>query len=105
MWFWLTGSGWKIHLFGCRQTTDLPNRSHIDESRSRYQLRSLQIILQATHGVVSGAPYFFKRAFGTDEAAFHDLLLWPHKSLLTAIGTRNWGDRASSMSSNQRFRE
>jgi hypothetical protein len=39
----------------------------------------LQIILQATHGVVSGAPQFFKRAFGETEAAFHDLLLCPHK--------------------------
>jgi hypothetical protein len=61
------------------QPTDLPNRSHIGESWTRYQLRSLQIILQATHGVVSGAPEFFKRAFGKDETAFHDLLLWPHK--------------------------
>jgi hypothetical protein len=29
--------------------------------------------------VVSGAPKFFKRAFGETEAIFHDLLLWPHK--------------------------
>ena len=61
------------------QPTDLPNRSHIGEKWTRYQLRSLQIILQATHGVVSGASKFFKRAFGKDEAEFHDLLLWPHK--------------------------
>jgi hypothetical protein len=39
----------------------------------------MQIILQATHGVVSGAPQFFKRAFGETEAEFHDLLLCPHK--------------------------
>jgi hypothetical protein len=61
------------------QPTDLPNRSHIGEKWTRYELRSMQIILQATHGVVSGAPQFFKRAFGETEAAFHDLLLWPHK--------------------------
>lgn len=61
------------------QPTDLPNRSHIGEKWTRYQLRSLQIILQATHGVVSGAPPFFLRAFGESESAFHDLLLWPHK--------------------------
>jgi hypothetical protein len=61
------------------QPTDLPNRSHIGEKWTRYQLRSLQIILQATHGVVSGAPPFFLRAFGESVEAFHDLLLWPHK--------------------------
>jgi hypothetical protein len=72
--------GIRIWSFPMRyQPTDLPNRSHIGEKWTRYQLRSLQIILQATHGVVSGAPVFFKRAFGETEAEFHDLLLWPHK--------------------------
>jgi len=72
--------GIRIWSFPMRyQPTDLPNRSHIGEKWTRYQLRSLQIILQATHGVVSGAPQFFKRAFGETEMAFHDLLLWPHK--------------------------
>ena len=72
--------GIRIWSFPMRyQPTDLPNRSHIGEKWTRYQLRSMQIILQATHGVVSGAPEFFKRAFGETEAAFHDLLLWPHK--------------------------
>jgi hypothetical protein len=72
--------GIRIWSFPMRyQPTDLPNRSHIGEKWTRYQLRSLQIILQATHGVVSGAPQFFKRAFGETEAAFHDLLLCPHK--------------------------
>jgi hypothetical protein len=72
--------GIRIWSFPMRfQPTDLPDRSHIGEKWSRYQLRSLQIVLQATHGVVSGSPQFFKRAFGETEAAFHDLLLWPHK--------------------------
>jgi len=72
--------GIRIWSFPMRyQPTDLPVRSHIGEKWTRYQLRSLQIILQATHGVVSGAPQFFKRAFGETEAGFHDLLLWPHK--------------------------
>jgi hypothetical protein len=72
--------GIRIWSFPMRyQPTNLPDRSHIGEKWTRYQLRSLQIILQATHGVVSGAPEFFKRAFGKDEAAFRDLLLWPHK--------------------------
>jgi hypothetical protein len=72
--------GIRIWSFPMRyQPTDLPSRSHIGEKWTRYQLRSLQIILQATHGVVSGAPEFFLRAFGNTEAQFHDLLLWPHK--------------------------
>ncbi len=72
--------GIRIWSFPMRyQPTDLPNRSYVGEKWTRYQLRSLQIILQATHGVVSGSPQFFKRAFGDTEAASHELLLWPHK--------------------------
>src|SRR5260370_21557173 len=72
--------GIRIWSFPMRyQPTDLPNRSYVGEKWTRYQLRSLQIILQATHGVVSGSPQFFKRAFGDTEGAFHELLLWPHK--------------------------
>ena len=51
--------GIRIWSFPMRyQPTDLPDRSHIGEKWTRYQLRSLQLILQATHGVVSGAPPF-----------------------------------------------
>src|SRR5258708_6983493 len=57
--------GVRIWSFPMRyQPTDRPDRGHIGEKWKRYQLRSLQIILQATHGVVSGEPDFFKRAFG-----------------------------------------
>ena len=59
------------------QPTDLPNRSHIGENWTRYQLRSMQLILQATHGVVSGAPAFFRRACGPTVADFEALLLRP----------------------------
>src|SRR5206468_12571808 len=60
------------------QPTDRPDRSFIGEKWTRYQLRSMQIILQATHGVVSGAPKFFERAFGKTNDAYHELLLHPH---------------------------
>jgi hypothetical protein len=84
--------GIRIWSFPMRyQPTDLPTRSHIGEKWTRYQLRSMQIILQATHGVVSGAPEFFKRAFGTDEASFHDLLLWPHKFIFN----RDWFEKSA----------
>jgi len=60
------------------QPTNLPDRSHIGKHWSRYQLRSLQLILQATHGVVSGNPTFFKRAFGSNVESFETLMLRPH---------------------------
>jgi len=66
--------------------TDRADRTFIGEKWTRYQLRSMQIILQATHGVVSGAPQFFRRAFGETEAEFHDLLLWPHRFIFN----RDW---------------
>jgi len=68
------------------QPTDLPDRSYIGDRWSRYQLRSLQIILQATHGVVSGEPVFFKRAFGDTFAEFEKLLLRPHHFIFN----RDW---------------
>ncbi|HWY54170.1 MAG TPA: hypothetical protein VNZ03_06880 [Terriglobales bacterium] len=82
------------------QPTDLPNRSHIGEKWTRYQLRSMQIILQATHGVVSGAPQFFKRAFGETEAAFRDLLLLPHKFIFN----RDWYEKSDGQPELEAFK-
>lgn len=68
------------------QPTDLPHRTYVGEKWSRYQLRSMQLILQATHGVVSGAPVFFKRAFGDTYEDFEDILLRPHHFIFN----RDW---------------
>lgn len=74
--------GIRIFSFPMRyQPTDLPDRSHVGEHWSRYQLRSMQIILQATHGVVSGSPDFFNRAFGESAQDYEALLLWPQHFL------------------------
>jgi len=79
--------GIRIWSFPMRfQPTDLPDRSHIGEHWSRYQLRSMQLILQATHGVVSGAPVFFKRAFGDSFEEFESILLRPHHFIFN----RDW---------------
>jgi len=89
--------GIRIWSFPMRyQPTDLPDRSHIGEKWSRYELRSLQLILQATHGVVSGAPVFFRRAFGSSVEQFQELLLRPHHFIFN----REWyesGDGAPEL--------
>lgn len=82
--------GIRIWSFPMRyQPTDRPDRGHIGEKWSRYQLRSMQIILQATHGVVSGAPEFFKRAFGDTVEEFERILLTPHDFIFN----REWYER------------
>ncbi len=82
--------GIRIWSFPMRfQPTNLPVRSYVGENWTRYQLRAMQLILQATHGVVSGAPVFFKRAFGDSYSDFSDILLRPHH----CIFNRQWYER------------
>ena len=60
------------------QPVTLRDRSHVGKNWNRYYLRSFQIMLQASHGVVSGNPSFFMRAYGEDRDAFEELLSQPH---------------------------
>ena len=79
--------GIRIWSFPMRyQPTWLPDRSHVGEKWTRYQLRSMQLILQATHGVVSGEPSFFNRAFGDTPEEFGDILMRPHHYIFN----RDW---------------
>jgi hypothetical protein len=71
------------------QPTDRPDRGHVGEKWTRYQLRSTQIVLQATHGVVSGEPSFFKRAFGDTFEDYERILLMPHDFIFN----REWYER------------
>jgi hypothetical protein len=78
--------GIRIYSFPMRyQPTDMKDRSYIGERWNKYFLRSMQIILQATHGIVSGAPSYFKRAFGDSEAKFETLLARPHKFIFNRV--------------------
>ena len=71
--------GIRIWSFPMRyQPVTMKDRSHIGKKWNRYYLRSFQIILQATRGVVSGSPEFFNRAFGSDNNKFMRLLSYPH---------------------------
>ncbi|MCY4560202.1 MAG: radical SAM protein [Chloroflexi bacterium] len=91
--------GIRIWSFPMRyQPTDRPDRGHIGAKWSRYQLRSMQLVLQATHGVVSGAPSFFRRAFGDTCEEFERILLLPHDYIFN----RDWFEQQDP---NQRLPE
>ena len=63
--------GIRIWSFPMRyQPVTLKDRSHVGKHWNAYFLRSFQIMLQATHGVVSGNPQFFSRAYGDDHEEF-----------------------------------
>jgi hypothetical protein len=80
----------RIYSFPMRfQPTDLPDRSHIGPRWNRFFLRSVQLVLQATHGVVSGEPDFFKAAFGATHEEFEDILSRPHHMIFN----RQWYER------------
>ena len=71
--------GIRIWSFPMRyQPVTLKDRSHVGKNWNRYYLRSFQIMLQATRGVVSGNPSFFLRAFGENSDEFIKLLGMPH---------------------------
>jgi hypothetical protein len=87
--------GVRIWSFPMRfQPTDRPDRGHIGAKWTRYQLRSMQLILQATHGVVSGAPEFFKRAFGDTVGEFEEILALPHDFIFNRDWYQSLGGRA-----------
>lgn len=80
----------RIYSFPMRfQPTDLADRSHIGPKWNRFFLRSVQLVLQATHGVVSGEPEFFKAAFGATHGEFEDILSRPHHMIFN----RQWYER------------
>ena len=71
--------GVRIWSFPMRyQPVTLKDRSHVGENWSPYSLRSFQIMLQATRGIVSGNAPFFRRAYGNDRREFKRLLSYPH---------------------------
>ena len=85
----------RIFSFPMRyQPTDLKDRSHVGPKWTRYHLRSMQIILQATHGIVSGSPAFFRRAFGEAPDAFERLLSRPERYIFNRVWYEELGGEA-----------
>ena len=71
--------GLRIWSFPMRyQPVTLKDRSHIGKHWNSYYLRSFQIMLQATRGVVSGNKSFFNTAYGDSVEGFKELLSLPH---------------------------
>ena len=71
--------GMRIWSFPMRyQPVTLKVRSHVGQRWNSYYLRTFQVMLQATRGVVSGNPAFFLRAYGQDRDDFMRLLSYPH---------------------------
>ena len=71
--------GIRIWSFPMRyQPVTLKDRSHVGKRWNRYYLRSFQIMLQATRGIVSGGSSFFGHAYGRTERDFEYLLGLPH---------------------------
>lgn len=96
--------GIRIFSFPMRyHPVNMKDRSHTGENWKRYQLRSMQIILQATHGIVSGAPDFFKRAFGESPEAYENLLLRPHHFLFNRRWYENFDGQAEFEEFNSMF--
>ncbi len=60
------------------QPVTLKDRSHVGKNWNSYFLRSFQIMLQATHGIVSGNSDFFQTAYGDSPENFQYLLSLPH---------------------------
>lgn len=84
----------RIFSFPMRyQPTDRKDRTFVGEKWNKYYLRSMQIILQATHGVVSGAPKFFRRAFGSSAAEYESLLMQPHHFIFNRAWYEELGGR------------
>ena len=77
----------RIFSFPMRyQPVNRQDRSHIGAKWNSYYLRSMQVILQATHGIVSGAPEFFRTAYGDTFEEFESILLRPHHYIFN----RHW---------------
>ncbi|MCY4289733.1 MAG: radical SAM protein [Aestuariivita sp.] len=77
----------RIFSFPMRyQPVTRPDRGHVGKRWNSYYLRSMQMILQATHGIVSGAPDYFRTAFGDTYNEFESILLRPHHYIFN----RSW---------------
>ncbi|MCY3856791.1 MAG: hypothetical protein OXF78_10925 [Rhodospirillales bacterium] len=87
--------GIRIFSFPMRyQPVTRRDRGHVGKKWNPYFLRSMQVILQATHGIVSGAPKFFRKAFGDTYEEFEEILFRPHHYIFNRYWYEQFDGRA-----------
>ena len=87
--------GVRIFSFPMRyQPVTRRDRGHVGKKWNSYFLRSVQVILQATHGIVSGAPRFFRTAFGDTYDQFEGILFRPHHYIFNRYWYEQFEGRA-----------
>lgn len=87
--------GVRIFSFPMRyQPVTRPDRGHVGKHWNPYYLRSMQVVLQATHGIVSGAPDFFRAAYGDTFDEFESILFRPHHYIFNRFWYERFGGRA-----------
>jgi hypothetical protein len=85
----------RIFSFPMRyQPVNRQDRGHVGANWNSYYLRSMQVILQATHGIVSGAPEFFRKAFGDTFEEYENILLRPHHFIFNRYWYEQFDGRA-----------
>jgi len=85
----------RIFSFPMRyQPVTQQDRGHVGANWNPHYLRSMQVILQATHGIVSGAPEFFRKAFGDTYEEFEGILLRPHHYIFNRYWYEQFDGRA-----------
>ena len=87
--------GIRIFSFPMRyQPVTRPDRGHVGRNWNPYYLRSMQVVLQATHGIVSGAPEFFRTAYGDTFEEFESILFRPHHYIFNRLWYERFDGRA-----------
>ena len=85
----------RIFSFPMRyQPVTRPDRGHIGDKWNWHYLRSMQTILQATHGVVSGAPQYFRTAFGDTYGDFFEIISRPHRYIFNRYWYEQYDGKA-----------
>ena len=85
----------RIFSFPMRyQPVNRQDRGHVGANWNSYYLRSMQVILQATPGIVSGAPEFFRKAFGDTYEEYENILLRPHHFIFNRYWYEQFDGRA-----------
>lgn len=87
--------GIRIFSFPMRyQPVTRPDRGHVGKKWNSYFLRSMQVVLNATHGIVSGAPEFFRNAYGDTFNEFENILFRPHHYIFNRVWYERLGGKA-----------